>query len=105
MGVSARSRGAKLDSIQVVEPDILIRTETPADVTGICHVTKRAFAGRSYSDGNEQDIVNALGNEVLLLSHLWRSSEVRYSVTSRSRLRAPKMGRQTGTRWARSRGA
>ena len=56
----ARSRGAKLDSIQVVEPDILIRTETPADVTGICHVTKRAFAGRSYSDGNEQDIVNAL---------------------------------------------
>jgi putative acetyltransferase len=43
-----------------VAPDILIRPETPADVTGIWRVTKRAFAGTSYSDGNEQDIVDAL---------------------------------------------
>ena len=43
-----------------MDPDILIRPETPADVTCIWHVTKRAFAGRSYSDGNEQDIVDAL---------------------------------------------
>jgi putative acetyltransferase len=39
---------------------ILIRPETPADTAGIWHLTKRAFAGRSYSDGTEQDIVDAL---------------------------------------------
>jgi putative acetyltransferase len=49
------SRGFK-----IVDPDILIRPETPADLSGIWHATKRAFAGRSYSDGTEQDIVDAL---------------------------------------------
>jgi putative acetyltransferase len=43
-----------------VDINILIRPETPADVADIRHVTRRAFAGRSYSDGNEQDIVDAL---------------------------------------------
>ena len=40
--------------------DILIRPETSSDVTGIRDVTRRAFAGRSYSAGNEQDLVDAL---------------------------------------------
>lgn len=40
--------------------DILIRPEAPADIADIWQVTRRAFSGRSYSDGNEQDIVNAL---------------------------------------------
>ena len=40
--------------------EIIVRQETPADVADIRDVTQRAFAGRSYSDGNEQDIVDAL---------------------------------------------
>ncbi len=39
---------------------MLIRPETPADVADIWHVTRRAFAGLAYSDGTEQDIVDAL---------------------------------------------
>jgi putative acetyltransferase len=46
--------------LTAVDIDILIRPETPRDVASIRHVTRRAFAGRSYSDGNEQDIVDAL---------------------------------------------
>jgi putative acetyltransferase len=37
-----------------------VRPETPADEAVIREVTRRAFAGRSYSAGNEQDIVDAL---------------------------------------------
>ena len=43
-----------------MDTKILIRPETPADVAGIRDVTQRAFAGRRYSGGNEQDIVDAL---------------------------------------------
>jgi putative acetyltransferase len=43
-----------------VNADILIRPETPSDVDQIRDVTRRAFAGRSYSGGNEPDIVDAL---------------------------------------------
>jgi putative acetyltransferase len=38
----------------------VIRPETPADQDEIRDVTRRAFAGRSHSGGNEQDIVDAL---------------------------------------------
>ena len=37
-----------------------IRSEEPRDVADIWHVTKQAFAGRSYADGNEHDVINAL---------------------------------------------
>ena len=37
-----------------------IRPERPGDAAGIWHVTKRAFAGLPYADGNEQDIISAL---------------------------------------------
>lgn len=43
-----------------MDTDILIRSETLADVADIRDVTQRAFAGRPYSGGNEQDIVDAL---------------------------------------------
>lgn len=49
-----------LSNASGVDIDILIRPETPADVAGIRGVTQRAFAGRPYSAGNEQDIVDAL---------------------------------------------
>lgn len=39
---------------------MLIRPETAADEGQIREVTRRAFEGRSYSAGNEQDIVDAL---------------------------------------------
>ncbi len=43
--------------------DVDIRPEKPEDESAIWHVTKRAFEGRPYADGNEQDIVNALRSE------------------------------------------
>jgi putative acetyltransferase len=43
-----------------VNNNVEIRPEIPADENEIRDVTERAFAGRSYSSGNEQDIVDAL---------------------------------------------
>ena len=40
--------------------DVQIRPEVPGDESTIHDVTERAFAGRSYSSGTEQDIVDAL---------------------------------------------
>lgn len=40
--------------------DITIRPETAADTVAIHALTARAFAGKSYSDGNEQDLIDAL---------------------------------------------
>jgi putative acetyltransferase len=41
-------------------PAIAIRPETAADAAAIRDVTRRAFEGRWYTAGNEQDIVDAL---------------------------------------------
>jgi putative acetyltransferase len=43
-----------------MDGDIVIRPETPADFGAVRDVTQRAFAGRPYSGGNEQDIIDAL---------------------------------------------
>jgi putative acetyltransferase len=52
-----------------VNINVLIRPEIPADETRIRDVTERAFAGRSYSSGNEQDIVDSLRtNHALAIS-------------------------------------
>jgi predicted N-acetyltransferase YhbS/RimJ/RimL family protein N-acetyltransferase len=40
--------------------NVLVRPETTADEATIREVTRRAFEGRSYSGGNEQDLVDAL---------------------------------------------
>jgi putative acetyltransferase len=39
---------------------IIIRPETPDDYTAIHDVTKRAFAGRPYADGDEQLLIGKL---------------------------------------------
>jgi putative acetyltransferase len=39
---------------------ILIRPEAPNDTVAIHDLTKRAFDGKRYSDGNEQDLIDAL---------------------------------------------
>jgi len=44
----------------MVDIDIVIRPETPADEAAIREVTRQAFAGRPYSAGNEPDIIEAL---------------------------------------------
>ena len=41
-------------------PAIEIRTETTADVQAIHDVTQRAFAGRPYAAGDEQDVIDRL---------------------------------------------
>jgi putative acetyltransferase len=40
--------------------DIVIRHEASADVAAIRELTKRAFLGKRYSDGTEQDVIDAL---------------------------------------------
>lgn len=39
---------------------MLIRKETAADYDAVYSVVKRAFENAEHSDGNEQDLVNAL---------------------------------------------
>jgi putative acetyltransferase len=49
--------------------NIQIRPELPADAARIREVTRRAFAGRPYASGNEQDIIDALrANNALAVS-------------------------------------
>lgn len=40
--------------------DLVITQEGPADYDGIYRVTKLAFTGRPYADGDEQDLINRL---------------------------------------------
>ena len=40
--------------------NIVVRDEEPSDINAIYNLTKRAFLGKRYSDGNEQDLINAL---------------------------------------------
>lgn len=42
--------------------ELRIRPETATDRAAIQDLTTRAFAGRSYSDGDEQDLIEALRN-------------------------------------------
>lgn len=44
----------------VSEPQAAIRTETENDFRAIHDLTKRAFQGKRYSDGTEQDLINNL---------------------------------------------
>jgi len=46
-----------------VDPGIIIRPETPADIAAIRDVTDRAFAGHPYSEGTEATIVDALRSQ------------------------------------------
>lgn len=40
--------------------NIVVRPERPGDISAIYDLTKRAFAPMPFSDGNEQDLVDAL---------------------------------------------
>jgi len=42
---------------------ILIRPETASDVGAIFDLTRRAFLGKAYSQGDEQDLVSALRDQ------------------------------------------
>jgi len=49
---------------------IVIRPETASDVEDIRRVTERAFRGKSYSGGNEQDVTDALRDQGALVLSL-----------------------------------
>ena len=42
------------------DDQILIRPETTADIVAIQDLTRRAFLGKAYSQGDEQDLINHL---------------------------------------------
>ena len=57
--------------------EILVRPESAFDKDNIYHLTQRAFQGKSYSDGDEQDLVDALRNQgALTLSLVATQSDV-----------------------------
>lgn len=49
---------------------MLIRREQPADYASVYHVVKNAFATAEHSDGNEQDLVNALRKSAAFIPEL-----------------------------------
>ena len=49
---------------------MLIRTEQPTDYENIYNVVKTAFASAEHSDGNEQDLVNALRTSAAFIPQL-----------------------------------
>lgn len=53
-----------------------IRTEQPADYDSVYHVVKNAFAAAEQSDGNEQDLVNALRKSSAWIPELSIVSEI-----------------------------
>lgn len=46
--------------MQDMPASLFIRREAPDDIGAIYDLAKRAFHGKSYSDGDEQDLINAL---------------------------------------------
>lgn len=53
-----------------------IRTEQPADYENVYHVTQSAFAHAEHSDGNEQDLVNALRTGTAFIPELSLVAEI-----------------------------
>ena len=61
---SRQRRRETVDGVlRSVDPGIVIRPETPADIAAIRDVTDRAFAGHPYSEGTEATIVDALRSQ------------------------------------------
>ena len=62
--------------VDLNEP-VRVRPETPADIRAIHDLTRRAFLGKPYSQGDEQDLNDALRNAgVLVLSLVAERGEV-----------------------------